>query len=65
MQNATFVKQGQDLFLTIEDVLWKESFQRIFFGSDTFRLSETEIKKMIGKKQQNFMKKLLSKNKFF
>jgi hypothetical protein len=44
MQNATFVKQGQDLFLTIEDVLWKESFQRIFFGSDTFRLSETEIK---------------------
>ncbi len=44
IQNETFVTQGQDKFFIIEDVLWDESFPRIFYGSGTFITSEAELK---------------------
>ena len=63
MQSGTFVHQGKEVFSIIEDVQWDESFPRIFFGSDTCKLSEKEIKYRVAQKQKQFFAELQSKYK--
>ncbi len=63
IQDKTFMKQGKDNFILLENVLWDESFPRIFFGSGTFEVSIADIKKKIEQKQLNFFRKLELKSK--
>jgi hypothetical protein len=43
IDNSTFKKEGNENYMTIEDVAWDESYPRIFFACDTCRLSKVEL----------------------
>jgi hypothetical protein len=43
IESSTFIKEGNENFMIIEDVAWDESYKRIFFDCDTYRLSKAEL----------------------
>jgi hypothetical protein len=43
IESSTFIKEGNENFMIIEDVEWDESYPRIFFACDTCRLSKAEL----------------------
>ena len=43
IESSTFIKEGNENYMIIEDVAWDESYKRIFFDCDTYRLSKVEL----------------------
>ena len=47
IESSTFIKEGNENFMIIEDVKWDESYTRIFFACGTCRLSKAELSEKV------------------